>query len=44
MDYVAIEDSFGQSAKSLSDLMEHYKLTAENIAEKASDLLRRTVQ
>ena len=39
LDYVAIEDNFGQSAKALSDLMEHYGLTAEHIAKKVRDLL-----
>ena len=39
MDYVAIDDAFGQSANSAVELMEHYGLTAENIAEKAKNLL-----
>ena len=39
MDYVAIGDMFGQSARSLEDLMKHYGLTAENIAAKAKSLL-----
>ena len=41
LDYVAIEDSFGQSARTLADLMNHYGLTAENIAHKAKALLER---
>ncbi|MDR0465551.1 MAG: transketolase family protein [Treponema sp.] len=40
MDYVAIEDKFGQSAHSLKDLLEHYGLTAGAIAEKAIALLK----
>lgn len=43
MDYVAIEDVFGQSAHSVQELMEHYGLTAENIAEKAGALLNKNV-
>lgn len=39
MDYVAIEDQFGQSAHSAAELMNHYGLTAQNIAEKAKKLL-----
>ena len=39
MDYVAIEDQFGQSAHSLSDLLNHYGLTADAIVEKAIALL-----
>ncbi|MDR0502159.1 MAG: transketolase family protein [Treponema sp.] len=39
MDYVAIEDQFGQSAHSLGDLLEHYGLTAEAIAGKITALL-----
>ncbi|WP_101908289.1 transketolase family protein [Marasmitruncus massiliensis] len=39
MDYVAIEDQFGQSAHSAAELMKHYGLTAQNIAEKAKKLL-----
>ena len=40
MDYVAIEDQFGQSAHSLGDLLEHYGLTANAIAEKTVKLLK----
>jgi len=39
MDYVAVQDVFGQSAYSEKELMEHYGLTAENIADKAKNLL-----
>lgn len=39
MDYVAISDTFGQSANSASALMEHYGLTSQNIVEKAKNLL-----
>ena len=39
MDYVAIDDKFGQSAHSLNDLLTHYGLTAEAIAQKAIALL-----
>ncbi len=39
MDYVAVEDQFGQSAHSVTELMAHYGLTAENIAQKAVALL-----
>ena len=39
LEYVAIEDCFGQSAKSLLELMEHYGLTAEHIASKARGML-----
>lgn len=35
MDYVAIDDSFGQSAHNVEELMECYGLTAAKIAEKA---------
>jgi transketolase len=41
MDYVAIDDRFGQSAHSIQDLMEHYGLTAGAIAEKMTALLSR---
>lgn len=41
MDYVAIDDRFGQSAKNLDELMEHYGLTADNIATKAIKLLNK---
>lgn len=40
MDYVAVEDKFGQSAHSVDDLMSHYGLTAENIAAKSITLLQ----
>ncbi len=40
MDYVAVEDKFGQSAHSVEDLMSHYGLTAENIAAKSITLLQ----
>jgi transketolase len=33
-EYVAIEDRFGQSARSAAELMEHYGLTAEAIVKK----------
>ncbi|MEM1486102.1 transketolase C-terminal domain-containing protein [Oscillospiraceae bacterium PP1C4] len=39
MDYVAVEDMFGQSAHSAEELMIHYGLTAENIVKKAKALL-----
>ena len=39
LDYVAIEDRFGQSARALDDLMEHYGLTAGDIVCKAKALL-----
>ena len=39
MDYVAVEDSFGQSARSASELMEDYGLTSRNIVNKATSLL-----
>ena len=39
LDYVAIEDCFGQSAKALADLMEYYGLTAEHISKKVRDIL-----
>lgn len=39
MDYVAIEDRFGQSAHSAEELMGHYGLTAAHIAQKAQMLL-----
>ena len=39
MDYVAVQDVFGQSAYGEKELMEHYGLTAENIADKAKNLL-----
>lgn len=40
MDYVAVQDAFGQSAFGIKELMEHYGLTAEKIAEKAEKLLK----
>jgi transketolase len=40
MDYVAIEDEFGQSAHSAGDLMEHYGLTARAIVGKVTALLK----
>lgn len=39
MDYVAIDDQFGQSAHSIKDLMEHYGLTSEAIVTKVLALL-----
>ena len=39
MDYVAIEDRFGQSAHSADDLLKHYGLTARAIVEKSMALL-----
>lgn len=39
MDYVAVQDVFGQSAYGEKELMEHYGLTAENIVNKAKNLL-----
>jgi transketolase len=39
MDYVAVEDSFGQSARSAAELMEDYGLTSRNIVNKAISLL-----
>ncbi|MCL2069178.1 MAG: transketolase family protein [Oscillospiraceae bacterium] len=35
MDYVAVEDEFGQSAKNVADLQKHYGVTSENIVKKA---------
>ena len=40
MDYVAVEDQFGQSAFSADELMVHYGLTAENIVSKVENLLK----
>jgi len=40
MDYVAIDDMFGQSAHSVAELMTHYGLTEDAIMEKAKRLLR----
>lgn len=39
MDYVAIEDTFGQSAQSAEELMELYGLTSENIVKKLKTML-----
>ena len=39
MDYVAIEDVFGQSAYNPDELLEYYGLTSEAIAEKCKKLL-----
>lgn len=39
MDYVAVDDLFGQSAHGVDELMEHYGLTSEHIVEKAVALL-----
>lgn len=39
VDYVAVGDSFGQSAHSAAELMEQYGLTSENIVNKATNLL-----
>ena len=39
MDYVAIEDTFGQSAHSAEELMDYYGLTAENIVNKLKAML-----
>ena len=39
MDYVALEDVFGQSAHSAEELMEYYGLTAENIVKKIKAML-----
>jgi len=39
MDFVAIDDEFGQSAHSAAELLTHYGLTAEKIAAKAKALL-----
>ncbi|MFC1920988.1 transketolase family protein [Chloroflexota bacterium] len=39
VDYVAVEDSFGQSAHNAVELMIHYGLTSENIVIKANNLL-----
>ena len=36
---VAIEDSYGQSARSPDELMQYYGLTPENICQKAKELL-----
>ena len=42
MDYVAVEDSFGQSAFKTEELQLAYGLTAENIAGKARNLVKET--
>jgi transketolase len=39
VDYVAVEDSFGQSAHSAAELMKYYGLTSDNIVNKATNLL-----
>jgi transketolase len=39
MDYVAVEDSFGQSARRAAGLMENYGLTSRNLVNKAISLL-----
>ncbi len=39
MDYVAIEDTFGQSAHSAEELMDFYGLTAENIVKKVKEMI-----
>lgn len=39
MDYVAVEDKFGQSAHNVDDLMNFYGLTKENIVAKAKSML-----
>ena len=39
VDYVAVEDSFGQSAHRAAELMTHYGLTSEHIIIKANNLL-----
>lgn len=39
MEYVAVEDSFGQSARSAGELMENYGLTSRNIVDKVISLL-----
>ena len=40
MDYVAVDDCFGQSAHNEQELMEHYGLTSLAIAKKAKALLK----
>lgn len=40
VDYVAIEDVFGQSAHSADELMKRYGLTSKNIIEKVGSLLK----
>lgn len=39
MDYVAVEDKFGQSSYGIRELMDCYGLNAENIVKKAENLL-----
>lgn len=39
MDYVAIDDQFGQSAHSVEELMKHYGLTDADIVKKVKELL-----
>ena len=39
MDYVAVQDKFGQSSHGVEELMAHYGLTAEDIAAKVKSLL-----
>ena len=39
VDYVAVEDRFGQSARNAAELMEDYGLTSRNIVNKATSLL-----
>ena len=41
MDYVAIEDVFGQSAHSAEELMECYGLTTEHIVSKMKALINK---
>lgn len=40
MDYVAVEDIFGQSAQSSTELYECYGITSENICVKVKELLK----
>lgn len=39
MDYVAVNDKFGQSAHKVEELMEHYGLTDKHIVKKVKELL-----
>lgn len=41
LSYVAVEDVFGQTAENAELLYEHYGITAENVVEKAKDLLNK---
>jgi transketolase len=41
MDYLAINDTFGESAHNPADLQVAYGLTPENLAQKAKALLRK---